>query len=151
MGIQHVVLELNADLAREAAGRGESVIYGDATRREVLLSAGITSARALVLAISDPIASRHTVWLARRLNPRVHIIVRTRYMRELEDLLALGADEVIPEEFETSIQIFGSVLRKYEVKPEDIDREVDAVRREGYQVLRNIPATEGDRRPQASR
>lgn len=151
VGIQHVVLELNADLAREAAGRGESVIYGDATRREVLLSAGITSARALVLAISDPIASRHTVWLARRLNPRVHIIVRTRYMRELEDLLALGADEVIPEEFETSIQIFGSVLRKYEVKPEDIDREVDAVRREGYQVLRNIPATEGDRRPQASR
>ncbi|MGE3526456.1 MAG: cation:proton antiporter [Gemmatimonadales bacterium] len=150
VGIPHVVLELNADLAREAAGRGESVIYGDATRREVLLSAGITGARALVLAISDPIASRHTVWLARRLNPRVHIIVRTRYMRELEDLLALGADEVIPEEFETSIQIFGSVLQKYEVKPEDIDREVEAVRREGYQVLRNIPATEGDSRPHAS-
>lgn len=134
--IPHVILELNADRAEEARARQEPVLYGDATRREMLQAAGIQRARVIVLAISDPLAARHIVVQARKLNDRIEIIVRTRYVRELEDLIRLGANDVIPEEFETSIQIASRVLQEFEVPSEEIGRLIDLVRMEGYQVLR---------------
>jgi CPA2 family monovalent cation:H+ antiporter-2 len=142
--VPYLVLELNAEAVSAARAEGERIIYGDATRREVLHYAGLEHARILVLAISDPVATRHTVWLARRMNPDIHIIVRTRYMAELADLLQLGANDVIPEEFETSIEIFARVLREYGIARHEIQRQVAEIRREGYQMLRapSLPMVE---------
>jgi CPA2 family monovalent cation:H+ antiporter-2 len=134
--VPYLVLELNADAVRSARAEGERVIYGDATRREVLHHVGIDKARVLVLAISDPVATRHTVWLGREMNPDVHIIVRTRYMSEITDLRELGSDEIIPEEFETSIEIFSRVLKELGMPSHIIQRQVAAIRNEGYELLR---------------
>ncbi|HET7113713.1 MAG TPA: NAD-binding protein, partial [Pyrinomonadaceae bacterium] len=134
--VPYLVLELNADAVRSARAEGERVIYGDATRREVLHHVGIDSARVLVLAISDPVATRHTVSVGREMNPDIHIIVRTRYMSEITDLRELGADEIIPEEFETSIEIFSRVLTELGIPRHIIQRQVEAIRREGYELLR---------------
>lgn len=134
--VPYLVMELNAEVVREARAQDERIIYGDATRKEVLHHIGLEHARILVLAISDPTASRHTVWLARQMNPHIHIIVRTRYMSEMSDLRELGADEVIPEEFETSIEIFSRVLREYGLAQHVIQRQVAEIRSEGYQMLR---------------
>lgn len=134
--VPYLVLELNADAVRSARAEGERVIYGDATRREVLHSVGIDDARVLVLAISDPVATRHTVWLGRQMKPDIHIIVRTRYMTEITDLRELGADEIIPEEFETSIEIFSRVLTKLGIPRHIIQRQAAAIRSEGYEMLR---------------
>lgn len=136
VGIQYLVMELNGDTVRDARKAGEAILYGDSTRKEVLHQANVEHARVIVLAISDPIATRHTVALARELNPDIHIIVRTRYMKELEDLYKLGANQVIPEEFETSIEIFSRVLREYGIARNIIQREVEGIRQEGYQTLR---------------
>jgi CPA2 family monovalent cation:H+ antiporter-2 len=136
VGISYVVLELNAELVRSASGAGEPVRYGDSTRREVLHAVNLERARILVLAISDPIAARRTVAVAREMNPHIHIIVRTRYMSELDDLYQLGANQVIPEEFETSIEIFSRVLREFGIARRTIHREIEEIRREGYQMLR---------------
>ena len=136
VNVPYLVLELNAEAVREARAREERIVYGDATRKEVLHHVGLESARVLVLAISDPVATRHTVSLARQMNPDIHVIVRSRYMAELQDPLQLGADEVIPEEFETSIEIFSRVLREYGIARHVIQRQVEAVRSEGYQMLR---------------
>lgn len=135
-GVPYVVMELNAEAVREATERGERIVYGDATRKEVLHHIRLEHARIVVLAISDPVASRHTVCLARQLNPDIHIIVRTRYMTEISELRELGANEVIPEEFETSIEIFSRVLREYGIARHVIQRQVEAIRNEGYQLLR---------------
>jgi CPA2 family monovalent cation:H+ antiporter-2 len=135
--VPHVAIELNASIADHARARDEPVIYGDATRREMLLHAGIEKARVMVIAISDPVATRHTVVVARHCNPGLKIIVRTRYVRELDDLLRLGASQVIPEEFETSVQISQMVLQEFELPAEDIQRLVEGVRREGYQMFRS--------------
>jgi CPA2 family monovalent cation:H+ antiporter-2 len=136
VGISYVVLELNAELVGSASNAGEPVRYGDSTRREVLHSVNLERARILVLAISDPIAARRTVAVAREMNPHIHIIVRTRYMSELDDLYKLGADQVIPEEFETSIEIFSRVLREFGIAGQTIHRQAEEIRREGYQMLR---------------
>ena len=136
VGVRYVVLELNPEAVREASALGEAISYGDSTRREVLHSVDIEHARILVLAISDPIAARLTVALAREMNPDIHTIVRTRYIAELPDLHELGANQVIPEEFETSIEIFSRVLREYGIARNVIQREVEKIRHEGYLLLR---------------
>ena len=136
VGISYVVVELNAELVRSASAEGVPVRYGDSTRREVLHAVNFERARILVLAISDPIAARRTVAIAREMNPHIHIIVRTRYMAELSDLYELGANQVIPEEFETSIEIFSRVMREFGIARQAINREIEEIRREGYQMLR---------------
>jgi CPA2 family monovalent cation:H+ antiporter-2 len=144
VGVPYMVLELNAQVVQEASAWGERIVYGDATRKEVLQHVGLERARILVVAVSDPVATRHAIWLARRMNPDIHAIVRTRYMSELQDLLQLGANDVIPEEFETSIEIFSRVLREYGIARDVIRRRVEEIRREGYEMLRtpSLPPVE---------
>ncbi len=143
-GIPYVVVELNADSVHEANARGEPVQYGDATRREVLQRAGVADARILVVAISDPIATRRAVQFARDLNPQLRVIVRTRYVAEVTELYQLGASQVIPEEFETSVEIFSRVLREYGIARHDIQKETEEIRRAGYEMLRAPSLPEPD-------
>ncbi|HVF29334.1 MAG TPA: cation:proton antiporter [Pyrinomonadaceae bacterium] len=137
VGISYVILELNPDVVRRAKAKGEKINYGDATRREVLIHAGVEQAWALVLAMSDPAAARRTVHLAHTLNDNLHIIVRTRYVLDINELYELGANEVIPEEFETSIEIFSRVLHRYGIPRNIIEQQIARIRRQGYEVLRS--------------
>jgi CPA2 family monovalent cation:H+ antiporter-2 len=137
VGVPYVILELNADEVRRAKAKGEKINFGDATRREVLLHAGVEQAWALVLAMSDAAAARRTVDLARRLNEKLHIIVRTRYVAEITELFQLGANEVIPEEFETSIEIFSRVLHRYGTSRKVIEQQIARIREQGYEMLRS--------------
>lgn len=140
VGIPYTILEANAQVVRNAKENGEKINFGDATRREVLIHAGVEDASTLVLAMSDPQAARRTVAQARRLNPDLHIIVRTRYVSEITELYELGANEVIPEEFETSIEIFARVLHHYGTPRNVIENQVERIRRRGYQILRSTSA-----------
>jgi K+:H+ antiporter len=146
--IPYVVLEMNNDTVREMKKKGEPIFYGDGTSREVLLELGLEKAKMLVIAISDPASSRRIVSIARREHPDIHIIVRTRYLAEVDDLISLGADEVIPEEFETSVEIFSRVLRKYHIPGNVITEYIEAVRKDGYRAFRTteLPPLQGAER-----
>jgi len=134
--VPFAVVEMNPDVVRRERRHGRAIIYGDATRQEVLEFAGVARARVLVVAISDAAATRAAVALARRLNPQLHIVVRSRYLQEVEPLSALGTDEVVPEEFETSIEIFSRVLRRYLVPRATIDEIGREIRRDAYEMFR---------------
>ncbi len=134
--IPYVALDLDGDTVRRESQNGVKIFYGDATNPNVLHYARIQDARVLVVAISDPFAARRAVQIARGLNAHLHIIVRTRYLREMEDLHQLGADEVVPEEFETSIEIFALVLQTYKMPQAVIVQKAEQVRKEGYALLR---------------
>ncbi|HLF13623.1 MAG TPA: cation:proton antiporter [Bacteroidota bacterium] len=135
-GIPFIVTELDVERYREAVSSGTKALYGDGTRDTILTEAGIGRARVLVVAISDPIATRMIIRTARRLNSGIFTLVRTRYVTEIGDLFAAGANEVIPEEFETSIEIFTRVLRRYHIPRNIITTQVDLLRREGYGMMR---------------
>ena len=137
VGVPYVILELNAEAVRRAKEKGEKINFGDATRREVLHHAGIEKAWAMVLAMSDTQAARRTVDQARKLNDKLHIIVRTRYVAEITELFELGANEVIPEEFETSIEIFSRVLHRYGFAHNVIENQIGRIRKQGYEMLRS--------------
>ncbi len=134
--IPYLALDLDGDTVRRESQNGVKIIYGDATNPSVLHHVRIDDARVLVVAISDPFAARRAVQIARGINPDLHIIVRTRYLREMEDLHQLGADEVVPEEFETSIEIFALVLQTYKMPQSVIVQKAEQVRKEGYALLR---------------
>lgn len=138
VAIPYRVLDLNPQVARQVRYEGEEIDFGDATRPAVLAGMGAARARALVVAISDAMATSRIVSHARRLNPRLYIIVRTRYVSEIPHLTRLGANEVIPEEFETSVEIFARVLQEYHVPRNVITLQVEMVRREGYGMLRGL-------------
>ncbi len=132
----YLIVELNAQTVHQARARGEPAFYGDATREEILRALGAERARMLVVAISDPAATRRMVRVGRSLNAGIHIIARTRYVTEIPELSRLGADVVIPEEFETSIEIFARVLAHYSVPRSDIQRLVEQIRSSHYEALR---------------
>jgi len=131
-----VVLEVNAATIRRARDAGEPIIYGDITRRDVLLRAGIDCAKVIVFAISDNAATRLAVRLTREINPSIFILIRTRYAADVDELYKVGADQVIPEEFETSIEIFSRVLHEYHVPANVIANQIQLVRFGGYKMLR---------------
>jgi CPA2 family monovalent cation:H+ antiporter-2 len=136
--IPYEVLELNPETVRQARAKGEPVHYGDCTRPAVLEHLGVAAARVLVVAISDPASSRRAVELGRQLNRRLFIVARTRYLAEVAELRRLGANAIIPEEFETSVEIFARVLGEYEVPRNLVLTLVDRVRGEHYEVLRDL-------------
>jgi CPA2 family monovalent cation:H+ antiporter-2 len=140
--IPYLVIDLNGDIVRREAKSGVPIYYGDATNPNVLRQMRIEDARVLVVAVSDPFSARRTVQIARGLNPNLHIVVRTRYLKELEELHQLGANEIVPEEFETSIEIFTLVLRTYNMPQEVIVQKAEQVRREGYALLRRAALPE---------
>jgi len=135
--IPYVVIDTNPETVRAEQTTGRRIYHGDATCEPILTHAGIQSARIAVVAISDPVGTNRVVEQVRLLNPRIHIIVRVRYFAQSETLLRLGADEVIPEEYEASIEIFTRVLHKYLVPREEIEAMVNSVRERGYQMLRS--------------
>ncbi|MBI5286511.1 MAG: cation:proton antiporter [Deltaproteobacteria bacterium] len=135
-GIPYAIVDLNWDRVKRAKKEGHRVIFGDASHPEIFKKVGVERARLCVLAISDPIITRRMVKTARELNPAIYILVRTRYIGEVEELYRLGGNQVIPEEFETSIEIFARVLKEYHIPSNIIQNQIDLIRQEGYVMLR---------------
>ena len=137
--IPYVIVEMNPEIVETERAKGEPIFYGDAIYDAVLEHANIKAARVVVVVISDAAASRRIVATAHGLNPTVHVIARTRYLAEVEPLYRVGANEVIIEEFETSVEIFTRVLTEYRIPDARIQQFVSEVRANGYQMFRTLP------------
>ncbi len=136
--IPYVIVELNPNTVKTYKKKGEPIFFGDATNVEILRKLGIQQAKALVIVIGDNISARKIVLLARKENPNLYIIVRTRFVSEIEDLIKLGANEVIPEEFEASIEIFTKVLHYYKVPRNVILDLLENIRKNHYKAFRTL-------------
>jgi CPA2 family monovalent cation:H+ antiporter-2 len=146
-GLRHVVLDADSDRIEVARNNGSRAILADGADPHALRIAGVEAAMAVIIAISDPEGTRRIVKFCRTINPDVHIIVRTRYVAEVETLRQLGADEVIPEEFETSIEIVTRTLRVMGIAQNVVANQIRLLRDEGYRLLRDpaVRATDGRR------
>jgi len=136
--IPYEVIELNPATVKKEKALGEPIFFGDASQEVVLEHACIKDALIIVITLPNPADIRRITQVARKLNPHIHIIIRSRYIGEMQDFYKLGADEVIPEEFETSIEIFTRVLAKYLVPREEIEKLVATVRSDGYNMFRSL-------------
>ncbi len=145
------VLDLNPERVRAGRAKGVPIEYGDTTSASVLRHSGIERARAAIVLLSDPRATRHTLSLCRSLAPKIFLLVRTRYLAEIPNLSALGADEVVAEEFETSLEISGRTLRRLGFPLPWVESETDEIRRtreDGFRKFR-APDVAAERLEQA--
>jgi CPA2 family monovalent cation:H+ antiporter-2 len=134
------VLDLNPERVRTGRAKGAPIEYGDTTSASVLRHSGVERARAALVLLSDPRATRSTLSLCRRLAPSIFLLARTRYLAEIPDLSALGADEVIAEEFETSLEISGRTLRRLGFPLPWVESETDEIRRTREDSFRRFRA-----------
>jgi CPA2 family monovalent cation:H+ antiporter-2 len=140
IGIPWLAVDANPRSAVEARARDESrVLYGDATRPALLERLGVRSARAVVVAITDPVATRRVVSLVQRLNPSARLIARTRYVRDVDALQLLGADAVVAEELEAAIDLLAHVLGEFGIARGAIARFAEELRGEGYALMQGAP------------
>jgi monovalent cation:H+ antiporter-2, CPA2 family len=137
-GIPYVVVDVNPSTVAAERKRGTPVFFGDATSPETLELLGVGRARVLVVAFSDPASARRVISTAARLNPGLRVVARTRHASEVRTVLALGAKDVIPDDFETSIEISTRVLSTYLVPRAEVERYVRELRRDAYQMLREV-------------
>lgn len=105
-GRSFVIVDMNPDNVRRAVAAGFPAYYGDVTSAEVLEHLGLNEARGLVLAVNDGDATRRTLRVARKLAPGIRILARALYASDRDDLLALGADQVVVNE-ETAARELG--------------------------------------------
>ncbi|MDD2323364.1 MAG: cation:proton antiporter [Bacteroidales bacterium] len=142
--IPFVVLEMNAETVRNERKKGIPILFGDATQAHMLNLVNLKYARAVVLAISDPRAAKSIIGTIRQLSQSIYLLVRSRYAKKTPELIALGADDVIPADIETSIEIFSRVLRKFLIPEKDIEHLIESVRADDYNLFQNdkkIPLT----------
>jgi len=135
--ITYVVIDIDMNRVKKYKATGEPIYYGDASSSDVLLHMGIRKAKMLVCTVSDPITQRILISQARTLSKCIYILVRTKHVKAVEELKSLGANDIIPEEFETSLEIFHRVFLYYNVPPEDIENTLETIRQNNYALLRD--------------
>lgn len=133
--IPYIVIELNAETVRNEKAKGVPIIFGDAAQAHILNYVNVYQARAVVVAISDNHATQAVITTVRNITQSVYLLVRTRYVKEIDELKALGADEVIPEEFETSVEIFSRILHNFLIPSDDISQFIENVRSDNYHLF----------------
>lgn len=135
--IPYIVIDMNPEVVRIEKLKEEHIFYGDAAQNAVLEHAGIHTAKSVVVTAGDPASAKRIIGTVRRLNPEIHIIARTHFLSELDKFYAFGADEVISDEFESSIELFTRVLHRYLLPSSEIDSLGSKLRADHYDMLRN--------------
>ena len=112
------IIELDEARVGHALQQGEKAHAGDARDQEILLRAGVDKAAVIAIAISDAAAAEEIIVKARKLNANAHIIIRTLFISEIEVMEELGADEIIPAQWEASIQLSKRAMAAFNRAPE---------------------------------
>ena len=136
MDLPYVSIVFDPDSVRKRQLKGEKVIYGDAVNEPILLKAYTHKADIVVVSIGNIITTMAIIEKVRTMNPHAYIIVRAKVVEDLEDLYDIGADQVIAEEFETSIEMFDRVLSKLLIPRKDINAVIGKIRDDNYGIFR---------------
>jgi CPA2 family monovalent cation:H+ antiporter-2 len=135
-GIPFIVIEMNPESVNEMHSDHIPALFGDASHQHILKLAGAERAKLCVIATNDPQSTPRIIQQARFLNPTLQLIVRTRYLSDLERLESLGADIVVPEEMETTVRLFYHVLGSYMIPEQEIRQHINTLRANDYGIVR---------------
>jgi CPA2 family monovalent cation:H+ antiporter-2 len=135
MNLPYVSIVFDPAIVRNRQLKGDTVIYGDAINEPILKRAKVDTAEIVVVSIGDLITAMAVVEKVRLINKHAYIIARTKHVYDIEEIYRLGANEVIPEEFETAIEIFQRILQKLLVPKAEIDAVIARFRDDNYGIF----------------
>lgn len=137
-GVGYVALDLDPDRVREAGAAGENVVFGDATRREALVAAGLSRASVVIVTMNDTQAAEKILQHVHELRPDLPVVVRTPDERDLDRLTKAGAAEVVPESLEASLMLASHALVLVGVPLNRVLRRIRDTRSQRYRFLRGF-------------
>lgn len=149
-GIKFMALELDPRCVRDAVSAGEKVVYGDATKREVLQAAGLMRAKALVVTYDDTPSALKILHHVKHARPGLPVVVRTADDTHVEALKRAGAAEVVAEVLEGSVMLASQALLLSGVPLNRVIRRIQEARAKRYSVFSGFfravpePASEPD-------
>ena len=143
-GVTYVALDLDPDRVREAAAAGENVVYGNATKRETLVAAGISRASVLVVSFVDIRAAEQVLHHVRELRPGLPVVVRAFDDKHFEQLQRAGAAEVVPETLEAAMMLASHALIHAGVPINRVLKRIRQTRSARYRTLRGFFHGESD-------
>lgn len=137
-GIPFIALDLDPHRIQEATRAGESVVYGDAARREVLIAAGLMRAKVLVVSYSDTVSTLKILKHVHELRPDLAVVVRAQDDTNIDLLKEAGATEVVAEIMEGSLMLASHALMFVDVSTARILRRIREIREQRYSLLRGF-------------
>lgn len=152
--IPYISIVFDPAIVRKRQEKGESIIYGDSINEPILQKAHVDTAKIVVISIGDLITAMAVTDKVRHMNKHAYILVRTKHVEDIEELYKLGASQVIPEEFETAIDLFERILSNFLVPQNEINSTIARIRDhqygifyekkeiEKYNILKEIPNIE---------
>lgn len=136
--VPYLALDLDPDRVRSAQAGGENVVYGDALRREVLVAAGLSRARAVVVTFAETAAAMRILEHVQAVHPQTPVVVRTVDDSDLPRLMRAGAAEVVPELLEGSLMLASHALMLAGVPLRRVMARIREMREERYQLFRGF-------------
>lgn len=136
--VPYMALDLDIDRVKQASGAGESVVYGDSSRRDTLLAVGVHRARALAITFDDTTAALKVLRLVRELAPTLPVLVRTAHEADIDRLRAGGATEVVPEIVEGSLMLASHAMALAGVPIAQVQGRVNQIREGRYALLQGF-------------
>ncbi|PKO34228.1 MAG: potassium transporter [Betaproteobacteria bacterium HGW-Betaproteobacteria-7] len=144
-GINYIALDLDPDRVREAAAGGESVVFGDAGRKEALVAAGLMRASVVIVTMSDTPLAEKVLHHVQSLRPDLPVVVRTADERDMARLAQAGAAEVVPETLEASLMLASHALVLVGVPINRVLKRIRQTRSQRYRLLRGFYRGVSDR------
>ncbi len=144
-GVNYIALDMDPDRVHEAAAGGESVVFGDAGRKEALIAAGLMRASVVIVTVSDTPLSEKILHHVQELRPDVPVVVRTADERDMERLTRAGAAEVVPEALEASLMLASHALVLVGIPINRVLKRVRQTRSQRYSLLRGFYRGVSDR------
>lgn len=139
-GIAYISVVFDPGDVQKRQKDNEQILYGDANSEAVLHKAYVHTANSVIISIGNIVTAMGVIEKVRKMNPKAYIIVRAASMEHIEDLYNQGADEVLPEEFETAVVLFERLLNKNKVAQDEVAKRISKIREDHYGVFRNKDA-----------
>jgi CPA2 family monovalent cation:H+ antiporter-2 len=133
--LPYVSIIFDPEIARQRQEKGETVVYGDAFNIPILEKAHVAQAHIIVISIGKLEILKIIIRKVRLLNKHATIIVRTPHIEDIEALYKIGATQVIPEEFETAIDLFERIMANFLLPRKEIDLAIDRIRNDHYGIF----------------
>jgi CPA2 family monovalent cation:H+ antiporter-2 len=129
-GINPMIVDTNVDVILELHQRRQQALFGDATRPEILRSAGIESAAYLIVTVPHADISLRIIQAAREVAPVIRVLTRANYINQSEAFTNAGAAIIRYDEAESAAALAEALLYDIDVPAAEVDAVVSNIRRE---------------------
>ena len=133
---EYIGIDTDARIVKNNFADHYNVFFGDTSKRDILPLVGLGRAKLLIICIDDEKSIKKIIMNVRNLNSEIPVLVRAKDLKNYQDLITLGATEVISETLEASMMLVLHMLLMLGMKPTDAMSCITKKREDRYELLK---------------